>query len=176
MLFLTIKNTLLMTLILLLSLLAPLILADHKTTTEMHRPSIVPISNLAQLATLAKKRQLPILLLFSTEGCPYCEQIKEEFLVPMLISGEYTHRVIIRELEVADETDIIDFSGKKITSYAFSRRYKVRLFPTTAFIDHQGTALTENIIGINTPSLFGGTLDDHIDDALSLVKGQSPLQ
>jgi thioredoxin-related protein len=171
------KKPLIITIVFLLSLYSQFILADHKSATDtvIYRPSIVQINSLPQLADIVQHHQLPVLLLFSTENCPYCEQIKEEFLIPMLISGDYKNKVIIRELNVADDNYIIDFSGRKISSHEFSRRYKVNLFPTTSFINHKGNPLTKNIIGINTPSLFGGTLDDHIDVALRLIRGQSPL-
>ncbi|MCU7939953.1 MAG: hypothetical protein KZQ64_09565 [gamma proteobacterium symbiont of Bathyaustriella thionipta] len=44
------------------------------------------------------------------------------------------------------------------------------------FIDGDGQVLVKNIIGITTPSLFGGTLDDHIDRALSMTRKKLPLK
>ncbi|MCK5698120.1 MAG: thioredoxin fold domain-containing protein [Gammaproteobacteria bacterium] len=134
------------------------------------RPKLKHISDLRETAQLAKEKNLPILMMFGTDECPYCELLKEDFLIPMIISGHYQDKVIFREIHIAAHADLIDFSGNKITVGELSRRYGVTLFPTTVFIDSNGQPLVKNIIGITTPSLFGGTLDDHIDKALGVLR------
>ena len=51
--------------------------------------------------------------MFGTDECPYCKLLKEDFLIPMLISGDYTDKVILREAHIAAGAIITDFSGKK---------------------------------------------------------------
>ena len=65
---------------------------------------------------------------------------------------------------------IIDFSGAKKSAYFFAQDMGVSLFPTMVFIDYQGCKLTKSIKGINTPSLFGGRIDDAIDEANKKIK------
>ena len=159
--------------ILLLSFYSHLLLAGHKS--DSHRPELVKIKDLRDTAKLAQSRNLPILIMFGTDECPYCRMLKEDFLIPMLISGDYTDKIIIREAHISYGADIIDFSGKKISIGEFSARYGVTLFPTMVFIDSTGLVLVKKIIGITTPSLFGGTLDDSIDKALLLIKKKYPV-
>lgn len=158
--------------ILLLGFYSSSMLAEHdaQEDVDFDRPEVIKVKDIRDAAQLAGDKNLPILLMFGTDECPYCELLKEDFLVPMLISGDYTDKVIIREVHIASEFDLIDFSGNIITIGAFSARYKVTLFPTMVFIDNSGLPLVENIIGITTPSLFGGTLDDRIDEALLLLR------
>ena len=137
------------------------------------RPKLPQVHDIRETVQLAKSRQLPILIMFASEECPFCYLLREDFLVPMIISGDYTDKVILREIHVSYGDSMIDFSGKKITTRAFAERYKVRLFPTTVLIDVQGKPIVDNIIGITTPSLFGGTLDDTIDKAFSIVRNNS---
>ena len=39
--------------------------------------------DLAADARLAAARKIPLLLLFSEAGCPWCERARQEFLLPM---------------------------------------------------------------------------------------------
>ncbi len=144
--------------------------ASHDSENHSHRPELIKIQDLRDTAKLAQSKNLPILIMFGTDECPYCYLLKEDFLVPMLISGDYTDKVIIREAHISPGADIIDFSGKKMNIDEFSTRYGVTLFPTMVFVDSTGQVLVKNIVGITTPSLFGGTLDDSIDSALLLIR------
>jgi thioredoxin-related protein len=126
---------------------------------------ISPLSNIKELSQLAQEKNLPLLILFSMKHCPFCKRIKSDFLVPMLISGDYEDKVIIRELDIDRSSDIIGLSGNTIKSIEFTRKMNISVFPTMIFIDYKGKQLTEKIIGLNTPSLFGGRIDDAIDEA-----------
>jgi len=158
--------------LLILSCYSNLTIADHASDSSHHSalPQVVKIKDLRETSQAAQSKSLPILIMFGTDECPYCKLLKEEFLIPMLISGDYTDKIIIREAHISPRAEIIDFSGKKISISEFSNRYNIHLFPTMIFIDATGQVLVENIRGITTPSLFGGTLDDTIDKALLLVR------
>lgn len=136
---------------------------------ESIRPKLPQIHDIRDTAQLAVTQQLPILIMFGTEECPYCYLLREDFLIPMIISGDYANKVILREIHVSYRGSLIDFSGKKVTAREFANRYKVKIFPTTVLIDAHGKKLVKNIIGITTPSLFGGTLDDSIGKAYSML-------
>lgn len=119
---------------------------------------------------LAQARQLPILLEFSAISCGYCRQLEDEFLEPMLISGEYTDRVIIRRLLVDTGQHVTDFDGTKRAASDIASRYRAWVTPTIVFIDGTGREVAERMKGINTPELFGGYLDACIDTALLQIR------
>jgi len=131
---------------------------------------IKQIDNLQQEGQLAKEKNLPLLVLFSLSHCPFCKLIKEDFLIPMIISGDYKDKIIIREMNIEDNPEIIDFSGAKISSYSFAQNMDISLYPTMFFLDHQGCILAEKIRGVNTPSLFGARIDDAIDMANNNIR------
>lgn len=127
----------------------------------------VPVAaDLQQLGDQALSRELPILLTFTSLICSYCELLEQDFLQPMLLSGEYRDRVMIRKLELGPGTSVTDFDGRKIMASKLSSRYRVFVTPTLLFVDGNGKELAERIVGINTPELFGGYLDDCIETAL----------
>jgi len=125
----------------------------------------------------ARERQLPILLVFSAVECGYCRQLEDEFLEPMLISGEYTDKVVIRRLLLDIGQQVSDFDGTQQAATSIASRYKAWVTPTMVFIDSTGRELAERMIGINTPELFGGYLDACIDTALlKLREPDSPIR
>ena len=136
----------------------------------------VPVAHdLQQEGRQAQSLQLPIMLTFSADDCSYCELLEEDFLQPMLLSGEYGDRAIIRKLILDDGSSVSDFSGRDIEATRLSDQYRVFVTPTILFIDGEGRELAERIVGINTPELFGGYLDACIDTALASIRNPAAL-
>ena len=119
---------------------------------------------------LAHSRHLPLLIMFSMDGCTYCDLVREDFLEPMLLSGEYDDRVIIRIVKVDDFDTLRDFDGKPITADELALRYRAVVAPTVVFVDYRGHQLAERLIGISTPDFYGGDLDDAIALSLSRLR------
>ena len=95
-----------------------------------------------------------LLLLVSQEHCPYCVQIKQEILAPMVVAGDFRGQLLIRELSIDPGTLIRDFEGREVTGSDLALRYDVDLTPTQLFLAPDGSELSERIIGIQTPELF----------------------
>jgi thioredoxin-related protein len=123
----------------------------------------------------AREARLPVLLTFSAIVCEYCRQLEDEFLRPMLISGEYTDRILIRRLLLDNGSRVIDFSGERIATTQLSDRYKVFVTPTILFLDGNGNELARRMVGINTPEMYGGYLDNCIATALNAIRAPSML-
>ena len=132
--------------------------------------SVPVVTDLQQDGELARKQDLPILLTFTSSICSYCYLLEEDFLQPMLLSGDYTDRVLIRKLVIDAGRSITDFNGEPSTGDKLSSRYRVFVTPTLLFVDGNGRELAERILGINTPELFGGYLDECIDTALERIR------
>lgn len=116
---------------------------------------------------------MPILLLVSQGACPYCDLLKQEILQPMVISGAYRDRVLIRELLIDEDDTLIDFDGQPVTGRSFAKRYLKRLFtPTLLFLDHEGRERTKRMIGITTPEMYGYYVDESIDKAIGAIRGE----
>jgi thioredoxin-related protein len=118
----------------------------------------------------ARQRQLPILIMFSREGCPYCDVVREEFLKPMLRSGDYTDRVIMLEIHSDSYAQFRDFNGQMVGAEALAHRYQAGFAPTVVFLNHQGIELAERLIGITTRDFYGGFLDESIEKSLQRVR------
>lgn len=132
--------------------------------------TIINSQNLQADGQLALKTQKPILILFSMQGCSYCEYVEEEHLKPMLRNARYMSKVIIRRVMTDSYTDMIDFNGNKISSADFAHRYGAYLTPTVVFVDHEGNKLVPSILGVRNTEFYGLDLDEGLDHSLLKVR------
>jgi len=152
----------------LLAGLAGLLLLSSAQATGIE---LTDLSDFQADTAKSKSQQLPILVMFSASYCGYCSTLKEEFLKPMLLSGDYADKVIIRVLEIDGADDIRDINGAKIDPESLANRYNIQLTPTLTFIDPRGKELAPRLTGMTTIDFFGGYLDDAIDNSLIQLRG-----
>ncbi len=119
----------------------------------------------------AEARGNPVMLVLSAHGCPYCERLRQEILLPMERSGEYRDAVILREVLIDDLSPVTDFDGREIASSALAERYAVRVTPTIVLVDASGSPLAEPLVGINTVEFYGFYLDRAIAEARDRLRG-----
>ncbi len=158
-----------------LFLLMALLSSTVAPANDMAPVEVPHISDLRDEAHQARRETLPILLMFSAEHCGFCRTVKEEFLQPMLISGLYEDKVIIRRLELDSFETLRDFDGSEIDPDALSERYGIHVTPTLVLLDHQGNDLGGRLVGISTPDFYGGYLDAAIDSALKRVQSRAEM-
>ncbi len=131
---------------------------------------LVEAKNLAADARLARSGEMPILLLVSQDDCPFCTQIKREILHPMIISGEYKGRLLMREIFIDFGSRVINFTGNERNSSQFTGSYGVYLTPTLLFLGPDGKELAERIVGIQTPEMFFYYVDNAIQEAITALR------
>lgn len=132
---------------------------------------IKTVTDFSQLAETARTKDKIIMLEVSASDCDYCELLEEEFIKPMLRSGDY-NEVLIRKIEM-DRFDMIkNFSGETTNPDEFTRHLKIKLTPTLLFFDGHGNEISPRILGINSLDLYGGYLDEAIKLGLQKIKTQ----
>lgn len=150
-----------------------MILTIASTPAASEQPGeIQKTQDLAADARQAAEGRMPILLLVSLEDCAFCLQIKRDILNPMVLSGDYEGRLVMREMFIDDGESLKDFQGKEVEGSSFALRYGVTLTPTLLFLDPQGNQLTDKMVGIQTPEMYFLYVDASIQEAVSaMVKG-----
>ena len=142
--------------------------ASEDTADNLPPVTLIKSNDLQADGELAHQRQLPILLMFSQRGCPWCRFVEEDHLKPMLRNANYRAQVIIRQVMTDDYSKITDFDGNKITAAQLASRYNAALTPTVIFVDHNGKALAPRILGVRNTEYYGLDLDEGL--AMSLQK------
>ena len=134
--------------------------------------SLVHASNFKADARDAAQRKIPVLVLFSSPGCGYCERVKNEYLVPMQKDSAYSKKVIIREVTVGKKTPITDFDGSTTTEGTFASFYNVFMVPTVKVFDARGNEASEPIVGLLIADYYFGYLEAAIEEGTRKVRGK----
>jgi thioredoxin-related protein len=156
--------------------LASLAVTTALAANEGNDVVIEEIRDFSQIAHDSNDRRLPILLMFSANHCSYCVRLEEEFLKPMLRSGDYGDKVLIRKMKIDGSGTVRDFDGKLITVDEFTDRYNISVTPTVVFLDGSGAQLAPKRVGLSTPDFYGGYLDQSIDLALDVLRRNKPMR
>jgi len=137
-----------------------------------------PAVDLRRDATEARSRGVPLLVLFSLDDCGYCERVRQEFLLPVQQSPEWSGRVIMRQVEMKSPRVLTDFAGRAISHGKFAREQRVRLAPTVKVFDAEGREAAEPLVGLLTPELYGLYLERALQDGLARTHqgGELPPQ
>lgn len=133
---------------------------------------LVHAKNLQADAQLAAKRKVPILVLFSSPGCHYCDRVKAEYLGLMHKDPAYRKQVIIREVTMGDPAPLTDFNGAATTEGAFAAAHKVFMVPTVMVFDAQGKETSEAIVGLLSPDFYFGYLMSAIETGMDKMRGK----
>lgn len=134
-------------------------------SSEAGGVQVVEITDMQAEASMSDETGLPILLMFAAEHCHYCTIVEEDYLKPMIISGDYEQKVLIRKVDLKEEGNVIDFDGNSIEKKELASRYDINLTPTLLFLDGKGRQLTKRMVGLTTPDYYGGYIDMAIDAA-----------
>lgn len=138
--------------------------------SQVHASDRIQHDDLSQLSASAKTHKIPILLVVSQHHCPFCIQLKEEIIYPMLISGDYEDKVIITEILLDASGEMVDFSGNSVSPGVIADSYKVWVTPTLLFLDHAGREVHKRMLGVNTIEMYGYYLDESLAAALTAVR------
>lgn len=138
-----------------------------EASKQLSRPDIPVAISLRGDAILARKKIIPVLLYFSDPQCGYCRKLEDDIFLPMLRSGNYEDRVLLRKISWLSRALVVDFDGSKREPGAIASRYGVRVTPTLVFVDDRGEEVAQRILGYNGPEFFWFYLDRAIDEAAS---------
>lgn len=134
-----------------------------------HAVDVPALTDLHADLTEMQQRKLPMILLFHSHGCGYCHYVMEDHLKPMILSGQYRNRALIRQLEERSG-ELVDQDGQVVDARDLTRRYKVRFFPTLLILGPDGRVLAEPLVGVANIDLYGSQLESALQKAESALK------
>lgn len=114
--------------------------------------------------------ELPMVVEMAAEYCTYCKLIEEHVLVPMILSGDYESKVLLRQVNIDESTALIDFNGEEVSQSEFARRYKVKITPTVLFLNHRGEEVVPRMTGVALIDYYGYYLDERIETARAEIQ------
>lgn len=133
-------------------------------------PLLPPLRNLRhELAALAPQRAV-LVLLVSRHDCPYCLEVRRNYLAPLQRAG--APGLHLRELESDTVSELADASGQRQPIAALLRQLNVRFFPTVLFLGPDGRALAEPLLGADQSGFYGAYLDARLQQAQAAALAQ----
>lgn len=144
--------------------LAPSVLRAQSGAVEEHLP---PLGDLRPLANSIAKHKAPLLLLFSTPGCPFCREVRRNYLVPRVKeeAAKATPELLLRETDITSARPIFDLAGMRITEAEFAHRHNVRAVPVVMLFDASLRPIGEPLVGLDRSGFYEGYLASAIDAA-----------
>lgn len=121
---------------------------------------------------LAASKKIPILVLYTSPGCAYCERAKSDYLLPMLKDPAYKNKVIIREVDITSQNPITLYNGATSTGAAFAAQHKVAVVPTIQVINARDAEVAAPIVGLLIPDFYFGYIDSAINGGLQKMRTQ----
>jgi hypothetical protein len=136
--------------------------------------ALPPAQDLAADARQMREQRLPMLVLYSREGCGWCERARVHHLDPLAADPASASRVLIRQIDVDRRTALTDFAGKPGSHKDFARARKIRLTPTIELLGPDGELLAEAIVGVRLPDFYGTYIERAIDGARDRLQEKKP--
>lgn len=130
-------------------------------------------SSLAQAAQAAAAQGEPLVLLVSLPGCPYCELVRRNYLLPARIDNASNGGINSGsngglhawQINVQDRsTPLQGFDGQASTPAAVAKAFRASFTPTVLFLGPDGRELAERLLG-TAPDFYGAYLDQRLDAA-----------
>lgn len=121
---------------------------------------------------VSRSRRVPIVILFSLPGCPYCEVVRRSHLAPMLRDPRESARAIIRQVDIDSDQSVVGFGGAPTTHAAIARAHGVRSAPVVAFWDGEGRPLADALSGLLLPDFYSAYLDSALESARARLAGR----
>ena len=106
-------------------------------------------------AALGRGRALVVLA--STQGCPWCKLVRENYLAPQRREGQP-----VTEIDVLGTAALQDFAGASTTQARFAAALGLRMTPTVLFFGRDGTEAVRRLVGVPSPDFYGAYLQERL--------------
>jgi hypothetical protein len=101
-----------------------------------------------------------LVMLVSTEGCPWCRLVRQSYLLPLRAEGQP-----VVEIDMRSALRILDFQGAPSTPAQLAQALRVRVAPTVLFLAAGGREAAPRIAGVPLPDFYGAYLQERVDAA-----------
>jgi thioredoxin-related protein len=129
--------------------------------------SLTAIDDLRTVMAQVRKRRVPLLVLFSTPGCPFCHEVRRSYLAPRVAEQSKlpSPTLLIREVDISSRAPLIDLQGRRTTQAEFASRLNVRMVPVVALFDDRAQLLGDPLVGIDRAGFYEAYLARAIEAA-----------
>jgi thioredoxin-related protein len=130
-------------------------------------PATLPSTDSLQ-AELAQaiKKNAPLLVMVSLDGCPFCKVARENYLGPL----REQQGVLVFQVDIRSKRPIKNFAGLTLTQDELIRSWGVKVAPTVLFFGRGGLEVAERLVGGYIPDFYGAYLDERLQQARTAMR------
>ena len=112
-------------------------------------------------AVLARRA---LVILVSLEHCPYCQVVRDSYLLPLHAAGQPAV-----EIDMHNESVLLDMHGRRSTQRSVAKDFRVRVAPTVLFLGRDGSEAAERLEGLSSRDFYGAYLEQRLQAANQAV-------
>lgn len=127
------------------------------------------IDDLRSLTAQMRRERIPLLLFFSTAGCPFCIEVRRNYLVPRL---KESAGLLIREVEIVSRRSFAGLDGAAQSEAELASRFSVRMVPVVQLVDASLAPIGKPLVGIDASGFYDSYLSSAIDEAQRLMRAR----
>jgi len=131
--------------------------------------ALTAASDLRSEAAEAAKLGQPLLILYSRQNCPYCEEVRKSWLLPLSRDSQKSG-LKVRQIDQDSDRPLIDFAGQATTHARFAAAEQVAFVPVVAVYGPHAQALAEPIVGLRLRDFYGAYLKTQLDEARARLR------
>jgi thioredoxin-related protein len=147
----------------LLALLMVFVCVPARAASPAH--GVATARDLQHAGQVARHKGIPVLIIFTSPDCRYCDRVISYYLVPMQSNPGTAGTVLIRQLDMSSSKPLVDFSGHATTAHAFAKALKVTFAPTIMLFTPDGKPAADPLVGLGPEDYYGGYLDQRVASA-----------
>jgi thioredoxin-related protein len=114
----------------------------------------------------ALQKQMPLVVMISLAGCPFCKVIRENYLGPM----HSQQGLSVVQVDMHSKRELKNFSGTSLSHENMRRTWGIRIAPTLLFFGRNGTEVAPRLVGASIPDFYGAYLDERLQQAQEAIK------
>jgi thioredoxin-related protein len=126
------------------------------------------IDDLRSVTAQMRRERIPLLLFFSTAGCPFCIEVRRNYLAPRL--RETAGSLLIREVEIVSRRSFTGLDGASQTEAELAARFRIRMVPVVQLVDASLAPIGKPLVGIDASGFYDGYLSAAIEEAQRAVR------
>ena len=128
------------------------------------------IDDLRRLTAQMRRERIPLLLFFSTAGCPFCIEVRRNYLAPRL--QEDAGRLLIREVEIVSRRSFTGLDGAAPPEAELAGRVGIRMVPVVQLVDASLAPIGKPLVGIDASGFYDGYLSAAIEEAQRTMRAR----
>ncbi len=147
-----------------------LFMASMLAVSAVCATGAVDAGDLAADGRRAAHSGMPIVVMFSADHCPYCRQVRRDYIDPLGRDPNFRPPVLVRIVTTDGDFTLTDFKGRKTTHTRFAFEQGISIVPTVRFFGTQGEVLTHDLVGASLPDFYLDYLEGSIRRAAGKLK------